>query len=294
MFNFRRRPTTTNTVITRKRFLRKLYLSRMQLSLGLLIIFSLLVLYTVFLSGVFKVHTIKLIPAELHCASSDKIKENLPRGRNILFIDTAELTAILRTKFPCLYTVEVRKQLPDTLSISIAERAPVLFLKVAVVAPEAVSLITPEASSSSQSAVPVVQKDDFLIDENAFSRLYAVDSEGVVLLENPEFADVPILYYESEKELEINQIIDKTIVQNSLGILKQLKERGISVSQAKISSDSLYILGESKYVFMLKKDLDRQVISLQLILQKAKIDSVSVDKVDLRFDKPVVVYRKKN
>src|SRR3954468_12956040 len=106
MFNFLRRKKT-NTVIARKRILRKLYLSRMQLTSGLLIIFCLLIGYTFFVSGVFKLHTIKFIPNELNCTSTEKIRAIIPRGNNLLFLNTSELSVIIKSKFPCFFSVEV-------------------------------------------------------------------------------------------------------------------------------------------------------------------------------------------
>ena len=43
----------------------------------------------------------------------------------------------------------------------------------------------------------------------------------------------------------------------------------------------------------LKQALQKQVVSLQLILQKAKIDGREIDTVNLYFDKPVVTYGKR-
>ncbi len=274
--------------------MKKLNFSRMHISITLLVIFAVLSFYTLFVSGIFNLQSIKFVPESLECASTEKIREILPRGKNMLFLNSEELATIIKAKFPCLSSIRLRKQFPDTISVSISERIPAAFLKVGVFVPEPLVLDTPEATSSSQSAQPQVTRDEFLFNDAEFPQLYAVDKEGVILTENPGYVpDIVTFYFESERELRPSEVLDKDLIQNSLGILAQLKERSIAVDQAKVSRDSLYILGESKYIFKLKKDPGRQVISLQLILQKAKIDSVSVDKVDLRFDKPVVVYNKK-
>ena len=72
-------------------------------------------------------------------------------------------------------------------------------------------------------------------------------------------------------------------------------------------TDNLIVVGnrlivdsEPRVTFALNKEISRQSASLQLILRQAKMnldpdkpDSRSVESVDLRFDRPVVVYSKK-
>jgi hypothetical protein len=49
---------------------------------------------------------------------------------------------------------------------------------------------------------------------------------------------------------------------------------------------------EMKVILNLKGEYLKQLASLQLILQKNKIDSKRIESVDLRFAKPVVIYSK--
>jgi len=44
-------------------------------------------------------------------------------------------------------------------------------------------------------------------------------------------------------------------------------------------------------IFSSKKDKEEQVDSLQQVISKAKIDSAKIAKIDLRFDKPVLVFK---
>lgn len=43
-------------------------------------------------------------------------------------------------------------------------------------------------------------------------------------------------------------------------------------------------------IFSTENDLKSQIDSLQIVLAKSKIDAAKIEKIDLRFDKPVVTY----
>ena len=47
------------------------------------------------------------------------------------------------------------------------------------------------------------------------------------------------------------------------------------------------------FIFLLDRDNQKELASLQLILQRNRIDLRSIESVDLRFDKPIVTFEKK-
>ena len=75
-----------------------------------------------------------------------------------------------------------------------------------------------------------------------------------------------------------------------------VKKMGISVNESFLN-DSFFIIKDEtsviKVIFRLKNEVDIQLASLQLILDKAKIDEKELEFIDLRFDKPVVRYAPK-
>lgn len=88
---------------------------------------------------------------------------------------------------------------------------------------------------------------------------------------------------------------NKAMYHNSTEELKiLLHKNNISFSSIISSSDSAYLLigpqGE-EIVFSSKKNLDSQVSSLQLILSRLTIEGKGFKRLDLRFDKPVIVFK---
>jgi len=76
-------------------------------------------------------------------------------------------------------------------------------------------------------------------------------------------------------------------------ILKQLRLRLFQPEKATfISERAVEILFKDnlQVIFSLKKEIEVQLDSLQLISSRAKIEGKKIKRLDLRFDKPVVVY----
>ncbi len=300
MFKKRRERTfSDNTMqVKRRRFLRKIHFSKLTITILLTTILILLSLHTVFFSGVFTVQTVEFTPRDIRCASIDAIKSALPKKTNILFINTEELAITLKAKFPCFETVRIAKKFPDILTFSLSERKTTVLLKTSVrtqpstlILPEPLTSTT-EASASSQSAMPKLDEDPFKIDESQFSKLFSVDRTGFIIGENPSTdTALPMIYFVSYEELKVNEHLEEGLMESALLLLEKVKEQQLVVESAKIEGRSLFLNGPIRVTFLLKKEIEEQIIPLQLILQKAKIDSETVEKIDLRFDKPVVVYK---
>ena len=54
---------------------------------------------------------------------------------------------------------------------------------------------------------------------------------------------------------------------------------------------SVYNRENKAVIFTSEKDANVQVDSLQLILSESKIDPSKIDKIDMRFVKPVITYK---
>jgi cell division septal protein FtsQ len=297
---FRRRHSfSENTMQTkRKRLLKRLHFSKLSITIFLLVALTLLTFYTIFFSGVFTLHTVEFNPRQISCAPLESIKAVLPKKQNILFIKAQEHAEVIRAKFPCLESVVIEKRFPDTLLIQVVERKTVALLRSGIkIVPIVVDLpveSTTEATASSASAQPKVEPEDpFKIDEFLYSKYFSVDSHGFVLSENPVAENpLPLFYYLDDHELKVNEHLEDGIMLSALQLMQKLYEMQIVVQSAKIEERNLFINGPIRIIFLLNKEIDAQIIPLQLILQKAKIDSEVIEKIDLRFDKPVVVYKK--
>ncbi|MDO8658618.1 MAG: hypothetical protein Q7K55_07780 [Candidatus Levybacteria bacterium] len=88
------------------------------------------------------------------------------------------------------------------------------------------------------------------------------------------------------------KIVVKNISGNNFETI--LKKSGINYSYILYSSDFSYVAklesGE-EIIFSAKKDVQAQVSSLQLIHSRLKIEGKRFVRLDLRYDKPVVVFQ---
>ena len=88
---------------------------------------------------------------------------------------------------------------------------------------------------------------------------------------------------------------NKAMYNNSAEELKVLlKKNNIFFSSVIASSDSSYLVigsGEQEILFSSKKNLDSQVSSLQLILSRLTIEGKDFKRLDLRFNKPVIIFK---
>lgn len=98
---------------------------------------------------------------------------------------------------------------------------------------------------------------------------------------------VPISLYSNGKKIFLSNVSDNALE-------SMLRKNNILYSTITPSFDSSYIIklvsGE-EIIISSKKDLNLQVSSLQLILNRLKIEGKRFTRLDLRFDKPVVVFR---
>ena len=85
-------------------------------------------------------------------------------------------------------------------------------------------------------------------------------------------------------------------MKTSLQILRAVKKLGFDSLTTQILDNFFLIYPTSlspKVIFRLDQRIDVQIASLQLILEKAKMYSESLEFIDLRFDKPIVKFAPK-
>lgn len=308
-FNFFKKKPRENSAMNNS--LRKFPRPRIKIPLigrkkvGILILCLLVFISLFMINRFFSVSQIQV--NETVCSSQNQLKSALKLDhQNIFLIDTKKAKSIALNKFACVKDLSILKKFPSTLVINLTVRTGVLRLNVlnsSLELGQALSLLRDQEASGSPreviatSEARIVKTLDFLPDE--YSSSFLVDSDGYVL---SLFAGEQVPEISGDfAQLKIGQKMDSRIVIESLEILQRLNSLNIQIVRAQLIKGS-YLLIETDYpeqksssmklVFALNGEYLRELASLQLILQASRIDSRSIESVDLRFTNPVVKYSK--
>lgn len=218
----------------------------------------------VFRSNLFIINSAAVQIEKIQCADQNQISNSsgIP-GQNFFLLNSAKIENDLKGKYICIRKVEISRYFPNKVKLFVSGReAAAILIASAEASPSA------EASSSAQKLV--------------------VDNEGVIYSNDFEHIDAPLIFV-SGLDLSLGQKVQDNLIGKALKILEKVNSFGINIKETKIYSDVLFLTGEGIQVFFkLSDNIDTQLASLQLILDKAKIDEDTLDFVDLRFDKPVV------
>lgn len=247
----------------------------------LLIAFLLLgLVYGIFFSQVFKIKSLTFSEDQLSCTTTNEVGEMLKIvGENFWLLDSLKTEKKIKDKYLCIRSVILGKSFPDKINLSLKNRRAVLTLVPAVL-PES----TPIQSESTESAKP-----------KQIGEALLVDDEGVVFDFDLGQSNQPSVYILNEDlSIGIGKRLDLKLVQNITQVLDKLRSLSINTDDPKINSqNNLSIGGKPQIFFALDNQIGRQLASLQLILDQAKIETNEVETLDLRFDKPVVKYGKR-
>ncbi|MBI2196543.1 FtsQ-type POTRA domain-containing protein [Candidatus Daviesbacteria bacterium] len=243
-------------------------------------------------SGIFTIKQVDIQIGKLKCIDEKQIKDSANLlGQNFFLLDPAKVEDDLKKKFFCIKSAPLSKIFPNKVKIQTFDREPAALL---------ISLEEKEASMSSLVADIATPSAQQVRDS------YSVDAEGVIFSEDTKDLNVPKIYiYDSG--ITLGKKLENDLIGNSLKILEKVKTLGIEVKEGWIF-DNFFIINSEvsnlKIIFRLNEKLDIQLASLQLILDKAKInrrtiptevgrDLKELEFIDLRFDKPVVKFAPK-
>lgn len=204
------------------------------------------------------------------------------KNKNIFLINEEEINKNILKKYICIKKVYLEKKFPSTIKIIINERKG-LARVVNYKKQNLLSFKDLEATASSQTAL---LNWSFL--NSSESGNFIVDDEGLIFDQNVE-NNLPIIFI-PEQILEIGKKINNIDFSKVALLLNKLVQMNIYVTQTQITEKNLQMKNEQKLVFSLEKDILKQIASLHLILDKAKIDDTTMEIIDLRFDRPVVKY----
>lgn len=187
------------------------------------------------------------------CVNAESIENKIPiKSKNILLISTKQIAESAKQNFSCIESITIRRSFPFTVKIELISKQPVVKLN----------------------------------DSNIFI------TESGVLIENSGQENIPTLYLgEDIRPKDKNQITNPLVI-TALKIASLITKSDFAATNIRIiegNSIAVYNQQESVAIFSSQKSVDGQVGSLQQVLALAKIGATKIAKIDLRYDKPVIV-----
>lgn len=247
------------------------------------ILFVIIVISLFWKSNFLNIKQVQIEKNNALCLNDQKILSEFKiKDENILIINEKDIKEKILLKFICVKNIFFEKKFPNKLKIIINERKGLANISN-YKNNNLIDLKDLEASSSSGAAlidwsfIPLEEKENFIIDD-----------EGVIFTKQDK-NNLPFLYI-SNQIFEIGKKIENIDFGKVSLLFMKLPQMNINFTQAKLNEHNLQVLSEPKITISLEKDILKQLASLHLILEKAKIDERTMDIIDLRFDKPVVTY----
>lgn len=239
---------------------------------------------------VFNISSVEIRSEEIDCVDVTSLKKEIDlTGKNILLVKDENIANITQ-KYHCVKSFTTKKHYPQKVTIFLNKRSP-LARVLKLPNDSSFNLASLTSSPSSQTALinwtfpKVLEKSYLVVDDTGyiFTKTEATDS---AIIFTPE-GDLKLgLQLNFDKFSKIAVIIDK---------LNELRFDTAYINPAIKIADGycLVKLNGFSLAFSLQKDIFGQLASLQLILQKAKIDGNKIETIDLRFERPVVIYGKR-
>lgn len=246
----------------------------------IILLILILILALIFLIIKFNFLNVKILEISItkaNCTDEKQISSfsNI-LGRNFFLTNQKSIEQILKGKFICIRNVTLNKTFPDKIKLQVWGRdafAIVIPLKnkEATAAAFLENIATPSANPSDE---------DFL-----------VDREGVIFAKAVNIYNQPKIFV-NDSSLSLGKL-NNNFAQNCLKILEKTQQFGLDINTSLVWDNVFIIFSSPKIYFKLDNSIESQIASLQLILEKAKIDQRSVEFVDLRFDKPIIRFAPK-
>lgn len=250
----------------------------------LFLFLTLFIIFIVWKSNFLTVEKIKVTNLA-ECVNLDDLNSEINSlDKSWVLIDPNKIKIKLVTKFSCIKDVNVLYEFPKTVNIIVYGRkflAKVYFSNFSLIQPDL------ESTASSETALidwnfPSESSEDALI----------IDETGYIFTKVKSNYSIPTIFltdninigsqFDKQAFSRIDQIFSKIITFPPIFYQPNFK--------AKKYGNKLFINSSPKLAFSLEKDVLKQLASLQLILQKDKMDEKVAEFIDLRFDKPVVQY----
>lgn len=208
-------------------------------------------------SSYFEVGNVEISGTERYVNSMDmrEVVKNNAYGKNLILLPTQKLQSDLKSVFLGAKEITISKQLPKTLKITVFERRPLAII----------------------------------YNDTEYS--YLVDDEGYVLgLVEDSYVDLPKLEYKNE--IFVGKFINKDIIPNYLKLITYTTQAEVDVSSVSFSDEyaDVYFKNGTYAILDNHKDIQKMILSIKAILDEAKRVNREVLKIDLRYDKVIVLF----
>lgn len=241
-----------------------------------------ILLVVIFKSPLLQIRKISVDLHGVNCVTEQQLRTDNRLMQNILMFEQEKVRQQWLQQYSCIGQVFFHRRFFNQLIVDVHPRIP--FVQVTGYLPKPLpTLSNSEASASTGTALfdwsfPVATSGGILV----------ADQHGVIIAGGQQ-SNLPLLYY-PESELIVGQRLDPKLFSTIALVIEKMNSFASPVSQVRFDGKSLLLQSSQKVVLSFPDEINRQLASLQLILSKAKIDGKAMDKIDLRFDKPVVIY----
>lgn len=221
---------------------------------SILLIFS---FFQILRGNFFKINQVICFDNQDPCQAELWFKTNsLLLGKNIISLSPQKTEALIKEELPGIDQVKLEKKLPDKLIVHLVKRKPIAVIE-------------------------------------ANGEYYQVDYQGVILAKLDQPTDLPLIVSGEFSVTVDNRQFKSDLVLSSLDFLYQLLISNIEARRIEITDSrelTVFLKTGPKVLISLNKNIKEQVDSLQLILERAKIEGKQIELIDLRFDKPIIKY----
>lgn len=249
---------------------------------------------------------VEVIVDEVSCGEAGDIKRMLEKEEiRFFWLKSQEIEKKIKQQYPCVNQTVVERKFPLTVFVQLSGRHPeAVFRVIQKFIPTPAPMDDLEASASSQEAKPSLPPQVSV----SYGETVLVDAKGVAF-EKGTREGLPFVDIVTTK-FDIGDTIGERVMRQVMQIWQLFSAQSLPLISAEMEEDKMTLILDKttssetegiapkdkstplkeEIVFSLTEDLERQWASLQLIWKQAKINSKSVVKIDLRFDKPVVTY----
>lgn len=234
------------------------------------------VVYLFVRSDLFLIHQLK-VQLSSQCATDDRIKDAAGVwGKSFFTINKADISQKILDKFIALASVEVKKDWPDKLTLIAECRKPLVQIV--------------KASFSGSNLQETSNAAGVTIPDNVGTVLLS-DARGTIFKSQPNL-DLSLPVFLIAEELSVGSKLDSIAQRVAIDAVETSQQEGF-FSQSVVFFDDLIQVNFSNGTIlkMTKASSPNKLSDLDLILKKIKLDGRQVRQIDLRFDKPIIVYR---
>ena len=211
---------------------------------------------------------------QLDCSQeiANKVSE-LSFGQNLVFLSRQTLINKIKENLPQVDMVKVKKRIPDKLLFELTSRKPVVALAI-----ELNSGLESTASARPQFSLTGIY--------------YLIDEQGVVVKKVEENQNLPLILFDKDPHFNSGEKINQEEILQTVKIIMGMKLRLLEPKVSLIVNPreiEVWLTDETLVLFNSQKEIENQLDSLQFISSRSKMEGKQVKKIDLRFDKPIIV-----